>query len=139
MLSVNKPLMQQVFSNMLMENGPFYNAAYDAQYATMEHTAKKQLEAMAMLDNTSVGGESFPEVNKQEWKEVSKVFAKAFIKALKDGKFDKTLADEIDKHVKSTELFITMMPQGIATIISPMGPCTGTMIINNSTANIKLL
>ena len=56
--------------------------------------------------------------------------------------FLETISNEIDGHVKAVAngLIITMLPQGLATIISPMGPCTGSMIIQNgSTANIQLL
>lgn len=136
MLSVNKPLMQQTFSNMLLENtGMFYKAAYDAYMASMNdiedaYDEDPDLNAKILEVNS--------EMNKLKEKK-SKEFAKAFVKSLKDAGFDTTMADQIDQHVKSMQLMITMLPQGLATIISPMGPCTGAMVISDATANIQLL
>lgn len=138
MLSVNKPLMQQAFSKMLQKNDIFYNAAYNAYYKNIEYANTNALKTLKEINSLFSQDNYFSE-NKEEWKKSSEVFADAFIQALKDGNFDKILADEIDKHVKSIELSITMMPQGIATIASPAGPCSGTMLINKSTANISVL
>lgn len=136
MLSVNKPLMQQTFSNMLLENtGMFYKAAYDAYMASMndiEDASDEDPDLNAKILEVN------SEMNKLKEKK-SKEFAKAFVKSLKDTGFDTTMADQIDQHVKSMQLMITMLPQGLATIISPMGPCTGAMVISDATANIQLL
>ena len=136
MLSVNKPIMQQTFSNMLLENtGMFYKAAYDAYMASMsdiEDASDEDPDLNAKISEVN------SEMNKLKEKK-SKEFAKAFVKSLKDAGFDTTLADQIDQHVKSMQLMITMLPQGIATIISPVGPCTGAMVISDATANIQLL
>ena len=136
MLSVNKPLMQQTFSNMLLENtGMFYKAAYDAYMASMndiEDASDEDPDLNAKISEVN------SEMNKLKEKK-SKEFAKAFVKSLKDAGFDTTMTDQIDQHVKSMQLMITMLPQGLATIISPMGPCTGAMVISDATANIQLL
>lgn len=136
MLSVNKPIMQQTFSNMLLENtGMFYKAAYDAYMASMndiEDASDEDPDLNAKISEVN------SEMNKLKDKK-SKEFAKAFVTSLKDAGFDTTLADQIDQHVKSMQLMITMLPQGLATIISPMGPCTGAMVISDATANIQLL
>lgn len=133
MLSANKPLMQQNFSSMISENGLFYKAAYDAFYETMkpENISDPNLDANSINNITN-------EIDKKA-KDAAKKFAKAFVKGLKDGGFDSKLATEIDNHVKAIQLLITMMPQGLATIISPVGPCTGSMVISDATASIQLL
>lgn len=141
MLSANKPLMQQKFANMLMDNsGLFYKAAYNAQYKMLENDHKRMVNGFSS-DNAfnTPNGRIAIDKPTDKWEESSKVFAKEFVKALRDGNFDQILADEIDNHIKSMELMITMQPQGIATIISPMGPCSGSMIISKATANVQIL
>lgn len=49
------------------------------------------------------------------------------------------LAKEIMLYIQKSEIMITCMPQALATIVSPMGPCTGSLLINKGTANIQIL
>lgn len=136
MLSVNKPLMQQTFSNMLQENtGMLYKAAYDAYMASMNDVKDISIDDPEMESQIATTNSNMNDLKKKK----SKEFAKAFVNSLKDSGFDTTLANQIDQHVKSIQLMITMLPQGIATLITPMGPCTGTMIISDATANIQVL
>lgn len=136
MLSVNKPIMQQTFSNMLQEDtGMLYKAAYDAYMASMNDVKDMSNDDPEMEFQIANANS---EMNKLKDKK-SKEFAKAFVNSLKESGFDTTLANQIDQHVKSIQLLITMLPQGIATLISPMGPCTGTMVISDATANIQVL
>ena len=139
MLSTNKPIMQQKLNNLLNENGPVYNAAYNAILSTIpEPENNVEMESDDTGDMTSLLEES---ILKQKNKRIedAKKFAKEFVDGLKFGGFMDAIADEIDSHIKSTQLLITMQPQGVATLISPVGPCTGTMIISDTTANIQLL
>lgn len=138
MLSANKPIMQQAFSNMLTkETGAFYKASYDAFITTMEGCNSDELTT----DDEDLSKEIAKQKQQFEikQKDMAKKFASAFVDALKNANFDKELADQIDNHVKSLQFVITMMPQGLATIVSPVGPCTGSMIISDATANIQLV
>lgn len=49
------------------------------------------------------------------------------------------LAKEIMNYIKSASLNIVVQPQGLATIVSPVGPCSGTLLINDGTATINIL
>lgn len=49
------------------------------------------------------------------------------------------LASEIMKYIQSASLSIIVQPQALATIVSPVGPCTGTLAINDGTATINIL
>lgn len=49
------------------------------------------------------------------------------------------LAKEIMNYIKSASLNIVVQPQGLATIVSPAGPCSGTLLINDGTATINIL
>ena len=64
--------------------------------------------------------------------EKSEAFAKAFVKSLRNSNFDDLLANEIDKHIKSMMLTITV-PALLPTIISPTGPCSGSLTISEAT------
>lgn len=137
MLSQNKPLMDQKL--IALYDKALYNAAYKAQLKQAGYDdVVKNINAMD-IDNSIK-----PDANtiKKDIETNAKKFADEFVKQLKDANFLETISNEIDGHVKAVAngLIITMLPQGLATIISPMGPCTGSMIIQNgSTANIQLL
>lgn len=49
----------------------------------------------------------------------------------------KPLTDAIEEHIKSSGLFINILPAGIA-LTSPVGPCTGTITITPQTAEIQI-
>lgn len=49
------------------------------------------------------------------------------------------LATEIMKYIQSAGISIVVQPQGLATIMSPVGPCTGALTINDGTATINIL
>lgn len=49
------------------------------------------------------------------------------------------LAKEIMNYIKSASLNIVVQPQGLTTVINPAGSCTGTLLINDSTAIINIL
>lgn len=49
------------------------------------------------------------------------------------------LANEIMNYIKSASLNIVVQPQALATIVSPAGSCSGTLLINDNTATINIL
>lgn len=139
MLSTNKPLMDQKF-NALYDSA-FRQAAYNAHYAVSESIHAKQeisLKEQHGENFVKIYGESLDK-DEKSWTEAANAFADEFVNQLKSAKLLETISDEIDGHIKSMKLVITMLPQGIATLISPVGPCSGSMIISDGTANINIL
>ena len=139
MLSTNLPLLKQNLNNLLSvppaNEGPVYKAAYDAYFNVTNVEVDTENEDS---DLKSIVEQAKQDVE-QKVKDDAKKFATDFCNGLKDNGFMDTIADEIDAHIKSTKLLITMMPQGIATIVSPVGPCSGSMVIDDTTANIQIL
>lgn len=139
MLASNIIILKQKLNQLLatppVSEGVVYKAAYDAYYevAKFDTTVKNNDPDLGPIVSTGVIG------CEKTLKDNAKKFATIFCKGLKDGGFMDTIADEVDAHIKSSKLVISMMPQGIATIVSPMGPCTGSMIISDETANIQIL
>jgi hypothetical protein len=134
MLAVNKPLMEAKFSQMLAEeSGMLYKAAKEAHYAASKYNYDTQIkEYNAGIDKSLPPMGDADSDTKKKWEDTAKEFAKAFVTALKNAGFDSTLADEIDNHVKSAQIDITV-PALLPTIISPMGPCTGSLSISTAT------
>ena len=137
MLSQNKPLMDQKLTALY--DKALHKAAYEAHLKQAGYdNVSNNINSMDI--DTSIK----PNVNdiKKNMENSAKLFADEFVNQLKNANFLETISNEIDGHVKAIAngLIITMLPQGIATVISPVGPCTGSMIIQNgSTANIQLL
>lgn len=129
MLSTNLPLMKQKFSSMLTDNtGMFYKAAYEAYLESMSDQkpiVSDDPDISAIIDDANA------KMNKLKI-EKSEAFAKAFVKSLRNSNFDDLLANEIDKHIKSMMLTITV-PALLPTIISPTGPCSGSLTISEAT------
>ena len=137
MLSSNLPVMKNALNALLMDSkgNPVYDAAYNAFY----EANKGELNSVSADDDPNgLVNNAINEANKRLEK-LSEIFAKEFCNNLKDGKIMESIADEIDKHIKSMELMITMLPQGIATVISPVGPCSGSMVISKATADVKII
>lgn len=139
MLSANLPLLKQNLNNLLSvppaNEGPVYKAAYDAYFNVTNVEVDTENDDNDLKTTVEEAKQSI----EQKVKDDAKKFATDFCNGLKDNGFMDTIADEVDGHIKSIKLLITMMPQGIATIISPMGPCSGSMVIDDSTANIQIL
>lgn len=135
MLATNKPKMQKVFSDMIADKtGMLYKAAYYAYYDTTETIYNNQQKSVTeYLSNNKLSGSdtSIEPPDKSKWEADAKVFASSFVKALRDAGFDQVLSDEIDTHVKSAQIDITI-PALQPTIISPMGPCSGSLVISQS-------
>lgn len=49
------------------------------------------------------------------------------------------LAKSIMQYIQSASLSIVVQPQGLATILTAAGPCSGTLLINDGTATINIL
>lgn len=141
MLSVNKPLMDQKF-NALYDSA-FRQAAYNAYY----NTNNKSTPSISFdpNDDPDIISQTNAKIRESELKREEDLkkdankFADEFVNQLKSAKLLETISDEIDGHIKAMKLVIAMLPQGIATLVSPMGPCTGSMIISDETANINIL
>lgn len=130
MLSTNKPLMKNSLNSLLnaSSGSPVYDAAYNAYY----EANKCEMNSMSPDDDPSgIANKAASETN-EKLKDHAKDFATEFCKNLKNGGFMDTIADEIDKHVKSMMLTISI-PVLLPTIVSPMGPCTGSLMISETT------
>lgn len=134
MLSTNKPSMDK---NLKALYDVLEDAAYEGYLKAEGYDdVDDQIDDLELQNKPDKGQ------IKKKMEDTAKTFSDEFIKQLKDGKLLETISDEIDSHVKAIAdgLMITMQPQGIATIIAPpSGPCTGSMIISSSTAQIKLM
>lgn len=141
MLAVNKPLMEMTFSQMLMENtGMLYKAAKEAHYAASEHMYNSQKESYnSIIDTVITPMGDADNTTKKMWTDTAEEFAKAFVKSLKDSGFDSTLADEIDKHVKSIEPMLSFIVPTHGALACPAGPVTGTLIGTTTNGAIQIM
>ena len=148
MLEVNKPLMDSAFNNLCMKGtasnpdagGTIYKAAYHAYYDKaadrLPKTDPNDKDICTTLSEEGLTVSNIELQLKNDAHDFASLFADSMNEILKE------VSTQIDNHVKAVAdgLLITMLPQGISTIVSPVGPCTGSMIIqNNSTANIQIL
>lgn len=130
MLSTNKPLMKSAFNSLLndKEGNPFYDAAYSAYY----ESNKCEINSFSADDDPSgISNNAANEIN-IKLHDRAKVFAKEFCSNLKNSGFMDSIADEIDNHIKSMMITIDV-PVLLPTIISPVGPCTGSISISEVT------
>lgn len=153
MLATNLPILKYNLNDLLnvppIEEGPVYKAAYAAAYNAKYTEGKRNFEnadsaIQNIDDDLKASITSSAEYIKREpdLKDKSDKFAKdfatEFCNSLKNNGFMDSLANEIDKHIKAIGLSVTVLPQGLATIASPAGPCTGTLMINDATAQIQI-
>jgi sulfite reductase alpha subunit-like flavoprotein len=133
MLAVNKPLMEMTFSNMLTEKtGMLYKAAYEAFYETTKPTKGDGSV------NPDTEQQIYDTIEKSA-KENAEKFAKTFVKTLKDAGFDSTLADEIDKHVKSIEPIVTLIVPTQGALANAGGPVAGTLVGTTTNGAIQIM
>jgi hypothetical protein len=132
MLAANITLLKQNLNQLLatppIKEGPVYKAAYDAYYnvTKVEIVADNQdpdLQAIVLQKKLEC---------EQKMKSDAQQFAIDFCNGLKSGRFMETIADEIDKHIKSAQIDI-VVPVLPPTIVSPFGPCTGSLAISTAT------
>lgn len=129
MLSTNIILMKQNLNELLKINGPFYKAAYDAFY----NTNNKEISSDSQIDSDFDSIIKEAEIKRLKLlKDDSEKFAKEFCEGLKNGGFMNSLADEIDKHIKSALITINV-PVLPPTLATASGPVTGSLIISEAT------
>lgn len=130
MLSTNIIQLKQNLNKLLgtthPNKGPVYEAAYNAYYSVNDFNIESSddAEINAILDTTRINCE-----NKR--KEDADKFATEFCNALLEGGFMDSIADEIDKHIKSAMITINV-PVIPPTLVSPTGPVTGSLIISET-------
>lgn len=130
MLSNNKPLMINALNSLITpsEGHPLYDAAYNAYY----ESNKCNLDMVPIdEDPNDIANKAASDINKLII-DRSKDFAKTFCEHLQNNGFMDSIADEIDKHIKSMMITINI-PSLLPTIISPTGPCTGALTISKET------
>jgi hypothetical protein len=148
MLKVNKPLMDQAFEKLCLKGsaqapdsgGTIYKAAYHAYYDKSAEKLPKSdptdQDIMPVLTATNATAAQIKLQLQNDAHEFASLFADSMNDILKE------VSNQIDAHVQAIAdgIIITMLPQGIATIVSPVGPCSGSMVIqNNSTAQIEII
>ena len=74
----------------------------------------------------------------KEIKKTAKKFGKKFGSTFSN-EVSADLAKAIMNYIKSAEIMITCQPTALTTVVSPVGPCTGSLLINKGTANIQIL
>lgn len=150
MLSVNKPLMDAAFNSLCIKGsgsesaaksaGIVYKSAYEAYYKKIaENLPTSDPSDPDVAAKLKSDGLSVDDIKKKLEKEAHD-FASLFADAMKECLSE--VSNQIDAHVKAVAngLTITMMPQGLATVVSPMGPCTGSMVIKNgATASVVIM
>ena len=134
MLATNKPLMDAKFDMLVKKGsamtpdigGAVYKAAY---HAYIDNSLKK-------LENTSCSDEDLAplvkaeiEKAKNELRNEAHDFASLFTDAMSECL--KEISTQIDTHIKSAQIDITTPV--LPTVISPMGPCSGTLTISSIT------
>lgn len=132
MLATNLPIMKQNLNKLLdvpPVEGPIYKAAYNAYNEANKAEAVSYTSDDDPLGNQAADSARIVEDINNNIKKCADRFAKEFCKQLKQNGFMDAIADEIDGHVKAIKLMISI-PTLAPTIVSPMGPCTGALIIS---------
>lgn len=129
MLSTNILSMKTKLNSLLAPSSgnPMYDAAYNAYYSAN----KSVFNAISVDEDPSgVANKNATETN-ERIKSCAKEFAEEFCKGLKSSGFMDSIANEIDKHIKSMGLSITVPIS--PTVASPAGPCSGMLNISEKT------
>lgn len=140
MLATNKPLMDQAFNKLCIKGngsassaksaGAIYKAAYMAYYEkNAANLPKNDPNDKDILNNLKNQGLTIEDV-KKKLENDSHDFASLFTDAMSECL--KEISNQIDAHIKSAQIDI-MVPALLPTIISPMGPCTGSLSISKAT------
>lgn len=130
MLATNLPILKQKL-NELIEIPPtkesiMYKAAFNAFYNVTK----------VEIDNKCTDPDLLPVVlaNKlaceQKMINDAKQFAADFCKGLKDEGFMDIIADEMTKHIKEAQIDISLSVP--STVVSPKGPCFGSLVISKA-------
>lgn len=143
MLSVNKPLMDAAFSKLCVKGsgsetsaksaGVVYKAAYEAYYKkAAEKLPKSDPDDEDIRNDLKAKGMLVDDIKKQLEADAHD-FASLFTDAMKECLNE--ISTQIDAHVKSASINITV-PALLPTIISPMGPCSGSLAISETTGAV---
>lgn len=128
--------LNKLLSTTEGSEGPVYKAAYNAYF----NAINSEINSESNDSDAKTALESAKTELAQNIKDKSKQFAIDFCNGLKENNFMETIADEVDSHIKSMKIVATVLPQGLATIISPAGPCTGSLVIDDpTTATIEII
>lgn len=131
MLATNLPVLKQKLNQLIKDSkgSAFYNAAYEAYYALVK----------GISNNIDLGNDQdlIPIIEAEKVKcdkkakEDAELFAKTFCYELKKAEIMDIIADAINEHIKTAQ--IDIITPAVSTIISPVGPCSGTLSISKTT------
>lgn len=142
MLSVNKPIMDAKFSMLSKKGtadapdtgGAIYKAAYHAFFDKTYDRLKKTSDPTDLdLYESLKTNNMLKDDNIKKLKEEAHDFASFFADAMDE--ILKEISSQVDSHIKSASINISV-PALLPTIISPMGPCSGSLSISESTGAI---
>lgn len=130
MLATNLSLFKTQLNQLLnpTKGSVMFDAAYNAYYNTIKvdiDSNNDDPDLKPIIDAEKAKCE-------QKMKDDAKKFAEEFCKGLKNGGFMDSIADQVDMHIKSAQIDI-IVPTLLPTIISPVGPCTGSLAISQNT------
>lgn len=128
MLSTELLNFQSNLNKLLNESS--YKAAKKAFIKSLEVTKTSDIEK----DENGNLNIKPQDITDRTAEEFGKIFGKTFSEEVSND-----LAKLIMNYIKSAEITITCQPTALATVASPVGPCTGSLLINKSTANIQIL
>ena len=135
-LDANKSLMDMKFSELTIpKTGKMYDAAYQA-YFNLANTSLNDSDAN-QVDSTEADLSLIVETSKAQAKlkieQDATKFATDFCKGIDE--VLKEISKQIDAHVKALQINVnTPTPGPSGTVLtSPLGPCTGTIILSNVT------
>lgn len=104
----------------------------------MRQSAEKAAKEAFLQTCQKSGQSTVDEVLNSKLKDTATKFGKKFGEVFSNEVSD-DLAKAIMNYIKSAEIMITCQPTALATVVSPAGPCSGSLLINKGTANIQIL
>lgn len=146
MLTDNLPLFKQNLNKLIDgDKSIMYEAAYEASKKAYYEATKVDIDISGQDNNDLkllMEAEKATCEQKMENDAIkfAENFATDFCDILKREGFMDAIADEVDGHIKSMKIMINVLPTAIGSIISPMGPCTGALVIDDpTTATIQIM
>lgn len=146
MLTDNLSLFKQNLNKLIDgDKSIMYEAAYEASKKAYYEATKVDIDTSGQDNNDlkllmEVEKATCEQKMKDDADKFAKTFATDFCDILKREGFMDAIADEVDGHIKSMKIMINVLPTAIGSIISPMGPCTGALVIDDpTTATIQIM
>lgn len=146
MLTDNLPLFKQNLNKLIDgDKSIMYEAAYEASKKAYYEATKVDIDTSGQDNNDlkllmEAEKATCEQKMKDDADKFAKTFATDFCDILKREGFMDAIADEVDGHIKSMKIMINVLPTAIGSIISPMGPCTGALVIDDpTTATIQIM